>query len=223
MKKLPPIFFAGLLMFLASFNRVNAEGVTTSVVVVGDTWSYRQISKEKDKPEVLSSIQFRIGYINKERKLVALVAPQNLSTDSRVVWHFAFFLEQGVCALDVLGEVALSVEETCFDNLQAGRKWGSDQTDSLSRVQEKFTVVGNEEVLVTAGKFKTVRIDIDRFVTDVIYPGVNEKDRGTKRFHTVLWYAPAAKAMVKAQRDFFDVSGKKYLEIREELNAFSIN
>jgi hypothetical protein len=107
--------------------------------------------------------------------------------------------------------------------LQAGRKWGSDQTDSLSRVQEKFTVVGNEEVLVTAGKFKTVRIDIDRFVTDVIYPGVNEKDRGTKRFHTVLWYAPAAKAMVKAQRDFFDVSGKKYLEIREELNAFSIN
>lgn len=134
-------------------------------------------------------------------------------------WQLIGQISPMLCLLDVTAHEGIT--KNCEIRLKDGDAWSTDETTSLARTQERFSVGGVEEVVVPGGIYQAVKIQVQRIVTEVAYPGVAEPQGGyVKRSKTTYWYSDDVKAMVKVIREL-SVANGKIARLTDELESYS--
>lgn len=212
------IFRRPLVAILCSTATV-AFGATPSLPIeVGDTWAYQQVSTANGKRE-MATPEFSVMFENKDGNLVLGVANAAQASGQRV-YHPLGPIRKGICVFDLVGRDTLGLDDTCHADLSPGRSWDTDKSDSVSRVEQRFKVLGSEEVTVPAGRYAATKIEGVRTVTEVAYPGVPAPDGYVKISRTTYWYVPQLNAMAKVERETATPAGKVLFRMSEELKEF---
>lgn len=215
--------FQGLVvgvLYLVALGVAHAQAFTKAVEV-GDTWSYIRASESSQIPLKTSFPRYQIYKKDRDGKIILLKANVIKNSPSPVVWQIVGPFSADGCLLDVATQDSLGVQETCAMKFSEGKTWSSDVTTSLARTQERFSVGKNEEVTVPAGTYAATKIEGERTVTEVSYPGVQEPADGyIKIFRTSYWYSPDVKGMVKVVREIITPAGKLLLRETDELESY---
>jgi len=209
-------FVAGLVcMLVAGMHESNAQNLRP--LQVGDTWRYRQTSEERGAPAAsISTPDFSFLFQNKAGDLVFAMKRHDTNN---AAWQLLGPVSPSTCMFDVIAHAGII--KTCDMSLEPGATWSADETTSAATTQDRFTVGATEDIVVPAGKYRSVRIQQDRTVTEVAYPGVPEPAGGyTRHFRTTYWYSPDVKSMAKVVREFLD-PGSKIARLTEELESYS--
>jgi hypothetical protein len=187
-------------------------------LAVGDEWVYRQTIEAPGQSSQPATPRFRINHVNSASQLILAITPGGKEVTTPV-WHIAHLLEPGTCFLDVIAGKGLPTEQPCVLPAQ-GKSWEVNSADTVSSVQARYQVLGREPVQIGTGKYDAWKIDATRTEAEVVYPGVSTPPAPPKRSHTVYWYAPEVKAMVKVVREKLDASGAVVSRQVEELQRF---
>lgn len=172
-------------------------------VVPGDMWVYKQTTEAPGQAPSSDTWRFRAAYRTKEGKLAVLAAPAKLAGPN-VLWKIVYLLNDDVCTLDVANGESLGLKHSCDTPLKVDMAWESGSAERQSRMHERYQVLAQEKVQVPAGSYEAFKID-----------SVGTVDG--KRFHTIFWYAPEVKGMIKIVRENFDASGRISQQLTEEL------
>jgi hypothetical protein len=211
------LFTSTFLLFLNCANDSYAQ--TSSPLQVGDTWRYRQTSEQPGSaPKSVSTPDFSVLFQNKAGEFVLAMKRHDIAN---ATWQLIGPISPTVCMFDVIAHEGIT--KNCEIRVQDGVTWATDETTSLARTQERFSVGAVEDVIVLAGKYQAVKIQVQRTVTEVAYPGVAEPPGGyVKQFKTTYWYSNDVKAMVKVIREL-STAGGKIIRQTEELESYSRN
>ena len=209
--RLITIFLVGISMY----SSVHAQAWPT--LDEGDTWRYRQLHEKLGaQPWALSTPDFALMFKNREGNLVFAIKPRNQGTP---VWQPIGPISPSVCLFDVIA--AKGVTDRCNAPLKAGQTWITDESTSIEKTEEIFTVGEVEDVVVPAGKYRGLKIQSRRTVTEVAFSGVPAPAGGyTKQFSTTWWYSSEVKAMVKVIREF-PARADGLTRLTEELEFYS--
>jgi hypothetical protein len=202
---------------LASLPVIAAEFGVPAPMQTGDTWTYRS----SDLGLAPQPLTYQIGFKNRDGSLVVLVARRPAQPGAQVVWQPLYPVGADVCVYDVVANGRLGLDRGCDADFSPGHSWTAKSADSLSTVQDDYTVAAIEEIEVPAGRFKAVKIENRRTITEVAYPGVPAPPNGyVRNCVNVFWYAPAVRGIVKATRRTTNENGKLLVDSREELEQF---
>ena len=101
--------------------------------------------------------------------------------------------------------------------------WNTEETDKGVRTVQRHLVIGPEEVTVGAGTFRAIKIESRWEVAKIDNPGKSPaRYAAPQRYQFTYWYAPAAKTMVKTEREFRDAAGAVEMRSTDELEAFRV-
>lgn len=210
-------FFSAFFLFLNCVNDSHAQ--TLHPLQVGDTWRYRQTSEQPGAvPLSVLAPYFSVLSQSKSGEFVLAMKRHDITN---AAWKLIGQTSPTVCLFDVTAREGIT--KNCEIRLKEGDTWSTDETTSLARTQERFSVGGVEEVIVPAGKYQAVKIQVQRIVTEIAYPGVAEPQGGyVKKSKTTYWYSDDVKAMVKVIRES-PVADGKIARLTDELESYSRN
>jgi serine protease Do len=167
----------------------------------GDTWTY-----------VALDLMYKPG--DRSRKYVHTVRTASRGSIVEVVTHQGAEIGQAAFTADMGGIYRRGAEvlefapfATAFRKLQPGENWSSIKIQGVEALTaaahgevpysfESARVVGPERVVVAAGSFEAVRIELGGKVSNIILGG-SAVMRGYSSFKQTVWYAPQAKRIVK--------------------------
>lgn len=107
--------------------------------------------------------------------------------------------------------------------LEVGKVWERDVTGDNSaqgkswRYKVKGRVAGWEKVVVKAGQFDALRVEIEAY-----YQGRDTWSAGGGRSTETIWFAPAVNSFVKLDYEDTDWNGKVFNRSYWELTAFDV-
>ncbi|MBV8665738.1 MAG: hypothetical protein JO269_04565 [Burkholderiaceae bacterium] len=212
--------FTKLWIFFSCLLPVFSMAEETQLLKYGDYWIYsRKTFRAGKEPEVLYG-QFRSFGVNAGKVFIAMSATPERSKIFDEKFNPPFTPTgqfEDKCVFDVTLLGSLSTENMCASPLHTGMQWtrkgfGRDTLKNCS-----YTVLGAEDIKVGAGVFRAVKIN--EHCEDPIMEAGTE--RASKRVvNGVYWYAPAAKAMVKIEHEYFGLSDKPDVADTMELEAF---
>jgi hypothetical protein len=104
------------------------------------------------------------------------------------------------CMVDVDGAASLQ-NSPCTDTLNPGDHWSMDYPRRSMRRELK--VIGRESVQVPAGRFDAIRLEAFDYPAQ---PAADTSAQPAIR-HVVLWFAPEARTVARAERDVLAADG----------------
>ncbi|RFP18895.1 MULTISPECIES: hypothetical protein [unclassified Duganella] len=203
-----------VLCGLVSGNACFAQSEPLIPFAKGDTWTYRQTVALPGQDEQTYNPRFGILFANKDGRLVY---GRSASTPG-ATWTPAGAIPGNSCIRDFAEDDALGLTDSCGAQLEPGKTWESNQSDSLAEVKTGFKVVGIEDVVVPAGSYKAIRIESKKVITTVAYAGVAAPRGGyVKHISTTYWFSPQAKGFVKTVMESRLPDGSLFLKLTNEL------
>src|SRR5688572_30187197 len=190
----------------------DAERVDKPQIQAGDTWTYNRIDMWKREIEFVfeqavtevAAAGIKVNSVRKDKQTSSVQVYSdhwNLRERDRERWTPDYSWLQ--FPLQV-GQKYRADHR--YDNPDAGR---------ASKVEREAMVVGWEDVVVPAGKFRALKI-----VTQGTYTRLDTSGSGTQK--ETLWYAPAVKRWVKTEYEDTDFRGRVFNRNAQELVDFKI-
>jgi hypothetical protein len=205
---------AALLLAVPALCAAQADApVARPEVRVGDRWIYHHWDQLDQK--LVKTYELRVSFA--DRNVIHTVVTAQDQRESDAMWTADWNATQSV-----LGEGVINPHTGLFkfplqvgDTYQTSFEIAFPQRGSL-RIRREYTVkvVGWEEVVVAAGKFRALRLEAEGSWQRL-------DAQGSGRLRSAFWYAPEAKRWV---RNILEVHGPKRLNISlvEELVLFNV-
>ncbi|MES2070160.1 MAG: hypothetical protein V4488_07425 [Pseudomonadota bacterium] len=212
-----------------------------------DYWTYRQVIQAPGQGDRINKVRFTVEYFKPGGVAVVFASDTDAplaGAENRTVLrpqNAAYQVPADACPMDALSGIPLSFTRPCNVPDREGATWYTATNDSRLHTEFSYRVVGPEFVETPAGKFKAIKLDSWRYVTPVSASGSAGKSAGdasvgtgvntaaiepsrsgdnAKKYHTVYWYAPEVRGMVKVVRYFTDNAGAPTFSMSEELLAY---
>lgn len=228
---------AALFAFCAAFGGLaHAQGQTPVArpeVKVGDRWTYRRVDHWTDR--VLGHYELRVTFAGDKAILAVVKEHDGRESD-------ASYTSEWNATVSALDQAIVSPHAGFLGfPLQIGASYRSSFTQEATRFRGEYgargiagvqsatyrytvKVHGWEEIVVPAGKFRTLKIEAEGFFDRSVGAGIGGPARGLAR--TEIWYAPEVKRWVKYRYEDAIRGAGAVLSpnnrIGEELTAFRL-
>jgi len=201
---------ASLLEACASTQLQSVEGtppVARPQIKIGDSWSYRRMDYWKNRET--SAYELRVTFANDKSILAVVTEAGGRDSDASYTaeWNsIVSAFDQAVISPDT-GMLRFplrmgATHRTSFqlDSTRRDGEIGSRMIEGVSTSKFEYTVkvVGWEEVVVPAGRFKALRVEAEGSMLrqqGIVWAGSGAQVTGFAR--TVIWYVPEMKRWVK--------------------------
>lgn len=184
-------------------------------VVAGQTWTYKQVVKTPAGTTESRTI-FRVAPAGGEKLLVESMPAQ--LNGRPTVWRKRHPIDNDSCMVDFFGTGSLGITNSCATTFTPGMDWTTESMVKGVRVQQRYQVLDNELITVSAGAFQAVKIEAFWEARNARKTGV-----GKPTHHITYWYAPETRTMVKVHREYLNAAGAVESESTEELERYRAN
>lgn len=209
-----PRRLASLIAFVFSVVVTICHAQELKPFAAKDEWTFRRESTYPGSPPVTNKVRFSTLFKNKNGdNVIAWV--RAVSADGQILWQPLGTIPAAVCVEDFVGQTNLDLSNSCNDGLTAGREWQSRSGYLGATEQITFTVIGNEAIEVTAGRFNALKII-----------GIGKRlnpDKRTDTLAVTYWFVPELKAMARTTREYRSTDGKLRAKFTEELETAKVN
>jgi len=179
-----------------------------------DEWTFIQERTEPGKPLQSLEVRFSTMLKNKDGEFVLGVL-KAITQDGQLIWQPIGKLPGRSCLRDFLSETDLGLTDACTAGVGIGDKWQSIEPSNGGTERLKFEAVGREPITVRGRAYDVIKI-----------VGKGEKttpQRESEDMIVTYWFAPDAKAMVRAERAYYSKKGKLLIKFVDEMSVAKLN
>lgn len=198
----------------ALFMGAAAQAADLKPFARNDEWTFVQTRTQAGRAPASNEIRFSTPF-RKSNGDVVLAWAKAVLDSGQVVWQPIGTLPPTQCLRDFVGRTDLDLGDSCSGGLQLGAAWQSRSVMPGDQEWLQLVATKEEDIHVAAGTFHAIRIE-----------GKGERsfsDRPPEALAVTYWFAPQAKAMVRAVREYRTAAGALTLKINEEMTAYKVN
>ena len=205
-------FVAALLLAIVQAPPAHAEEPAMPRIQAGDTWVYRWTTENIGWPA--RTFRREVVAVRADEAGNWIVAERSAEALPKTVSVIAGVVDGHGCLVDIGWHLTLQ-PSPCPALAKVGDSWTMPVNADKSR---EVTVLGSERITVPAGTFETLRLEATERALAV---SPDRQDATLRLGHAVLWFAPAAGAVVRAERDTRLGDGKALIHSVEVLESIT--